>query len=131
METQKPRMAFEHLQDFGTKSGHPNLEHAPLFLHGHSNGTGFSAVFGASAPDHIWGWISMCPDITFQSCHPGPVQVPGLVIFGQDKHFLARASKVENLAVMPALRKSHRTLWNIAVKPKTGHGRGEKTWPLV
>ena len=32
---------------------------------------------------------------------------------------------------MPALRKNHRALWSIAVEPKTGHGPGEKTWPLV
>ena len=32
---------------------------------------------------------------------------------------------------MPALRKNHHALWNIAVEPKTGHGPGEKTWPLV
>ena len=32
---------------------------------------------------------------------------------------------------MPALRKKHQALWSIAVEPKTGHGPGEKTWPLV
>jgi hypothetical protein len=53
------------------------------------------------------------------------------VIFGEDDHFLARPSKAENLAVVPAMRKNHRALWNFAVEPKTGHGPGETTWPLV
>jgi hypothetical protein len=73
----------------------------------------------------------MRPGITFQVYQPGAAQVPGLVIFGEDDSFLARPSQEENLAVVPALRKNHQALWNIAVEPKTGHGPGEKTWPLV
>lgn len=73
----------------------------------------------------------MRPGITFQVYQPGAAQVPGLVIFGENDPFLARPSRAENLAVVPALRKRHGALWNIAVEPKTGHGPGEKTWPLV
>lgn len=124
-------LLLERLKAFGLTSGHPELEHAPLFLYGHSNGTGFSAVFPAYRPDRVWGWVSMRPGITFQVYQPGAAQVPGLVIFGEEDHFLARPSREENLAVVPALRKNHDALWNIAVEPKTGHGPGEKTWPLV
>jgi len=124
-------LLFEHLKTFGEKCGHRELEHAPLFLYGHSNGTGFSAVFPAYLPDRVWGWVSMRPGITFQVFQPGAAQVPGLVIFGEDDHFLARPSREENLAVVPTMRKQYRALWNIAVEPKTGHGPGENTWPLV
>jgi len=124
-------LLFEHLKSFGAKSGHPELEHAPLFLYGHSNGTGFSAIFPSYEPARIWGFVSMRPGTTFQVYQPGAAQVPGLVIFGEDDHFLARPSKEENLAVVPTLRKNHRALWNFAVEPQTGHGPGEKTWPLV
>ena len=124
-------LLFDRLQIWGEKTGHPELGHAPLFLYGHSNGTGFSAVFPASAPDRVWGWVSMRPGITFQVYQPGAAQVPGLVIFGEDDPFLARPSKEENLAVVPTLRKNHAAVWSFAVEPKTGHGPGEKTWPLV
>jgi hypothetical protein len=124
-------LLFEQLKALGAKRGHPELEHAPLFLYGHSNGTGFSAVFPSYEPQRVWGWVSMRPGITFQVYQPGAAQVPGLVIFGEDDHFLARPSKAENLAVVPAMRKNHRALWNFAVEPKTGHGPGETTWPLV
>ena len=124
-------LLFERLQAFGNKAGHPELEHAPLFLYGHSNGTGFSAVFPSYVPERVWGWVSMRPGITFQVYQPGAAQVPGLVIFGEDDPFLTRPSKEENLAVVPVLRKKHAALWNFAVEPKTGHGPGEKTWPLV
>jgi pimeloyl-ACP methyl ester carboxylesterase len=124
-------LLFDQLREFGSKTGHPELEHAPLFLYGHSNGTGFSAVFASYVPDRVWGWVSMRPGTTFQVYQPGAAQVPGLVIFGEEDHFLARPSKEENLAVVGALRKNHQAVWSIAVEPKTGHGPGEKTWPLV
>lgn len=124
-------LLYERLKAFGQKSSHPELEHAPLFLYGHSNGTGFSAIFPASEGQRVWGWVSMRPGITFQVYQPGAAQVPGLVIFGEDDPFLARPSKEENLAVVPLMRKKHNALWNMAVEPKTGHGPGEKTWPLV
>ena len=124
-------LLFEQLKAFGTKSGHPELEHAPLFVYGHSNGTGFSAIFASYEPERVWGFVSMRPGTTFQVYQPGAAQVPGLVIFGEDDAFLARPSQEENLAVVPALRKIHAALWCSAVEPKIGHGPGEKTWPLV
>ena len=124
-------LLYERLKAFGQKAGHPELEHAPLFLYGHSNGTGFSAIFPATEGARVWAWVSMRPGTTFQVYQPGAAQVPGLVIFGEDDQFLARPSKAENLAVVPLMRKKHNALWNFAVEPKTGHGPGEKTWPLV
>jgi hypothetical protein len=124
-------LLFDRLRSFGGTTGHPELGHAPLFLYGHSNGTGFSAIFPSYVPDRVWAWVSMRPGITFQVYQPGAASVPGLVIFGEDDPFLARPSKEENLAVVPTLRQNHGALWNIAVEPKTGHGPGEKTWPLV
>jgi hypothetical protein len=124
-------LLFDHLKTFGEATDHPELEHAPLFLYGHSNGTGFSAVFPAYQPHRVWAWVSMRPGITFQVYQPAAAQVPGLVIFGEDDLFLARPSVAENLAVVPALRKNHGAAWNFAVEPGTGHHPGEKTWPLV
>ena len=124
-------LLYDRLTDFAKKSGHPELEHAPLFLYGHSNGTGFSAVFPSTEGARVWAWVSMRPGITFQVYQPGAAQVPGLVIFGEDDQFLTRPSKEENLSVVPAMRKNHHALWNFAVEPKTGHGPGDKTWPFV
>lgn len=121
----------DQLRTLGQKSGHSELEHAPLFLYGHSNGTGFSAVYPTYMPERVWGWVSMRPGTTFQVYQPRAALVPGLVIFGEDDPFFARPSREENLAVVPTLRKNHQAVWNLAVEPKTGHGPGEKTWPLA
>lgn len=124
-------LLYDRLKAFADKAGHPELQHAPLFLYGHSNGTGFSAIFSATESQRVWGWVSMRPGITFQVYQPGAAQVPGLVIFGEDDPFLVRPSKEENLAVVPLMRKKHNAVWNFAVEPKTGHGPGDKTWPFV
>lgn len=123
----------ERLQHFAQKAQHPELIHAPLFLYGHSNGTGFSAIFPATEAGNarVWAWVSMRPGTTFQVYQPGGAQIPGMVIFGEDDGFFARPSKEENMAVVQAMRKKHNALWHYAVEPKTGHGPGEKTWPLV
>jgi arylsulfatase A-like enzyme len=125
------RLLGEKLRAFGARCGHPELGHAPLFLYGHSNGTGFSAVHAAADPARVWAWVSMRPGITHQVFQPAAAGVPGLVIFGEDDQFLTRPSREENLAVVPLMRKKHAAVWNMAVEPKTGHGPGEKTWPLV
>jgi len=124
-------LLYERLKAFADKSSHPELQHAPLFLYGHSNGTGFSAVFPSTEGPRVWAWVSMRPGITFQVYQPGAAQVPGLVIFGEDDPFLKRPSREENLAVVPLMRKNHGALWNFAVEPKTGHGPGDNTWPFV
>ena len=120
----------ERLKTFGQRAQHAELDNAPLFLYGHSNGTGFSAIFPAEST-RVWGWVSMRPGTTYQVYQPGAAQIPGLVIFGEDDPFFARPSKEENMGVVEAMRKKHNALWNYAVEPKTGHGPGDKTWPLV
>ena len=123
-------LLHERLKTFGQRAQHAELGNAPLFLYGHSNGTGFSAIFSAES-DRVWGWVSMRPGTTYQVYQPGAAQIPGLVIFGEVDDFFARPSKAENMGVVEAMRKKHNALWNYAVEPKTGHGPGDKTWPLV
>lgn len=121
----------ERLAAFAEKSQHPELNRAPLFLYGHSNGTGFSAIYPATEGSRVWAFVSMRPGTTFQVYQPKVAQVPGMVIFGEDDGFFARPSKEQNMAVVEAMRKKHNALWHYAVEPKSGHGPGEKTWPLV
>lgn len=125
------RLLDERLKAFAQSSQHPELVNAPLFLYGHSNGTGFSAIYPAVEGSRVWAWISMRPGTTFQVYQPAAARIPGMVIFGEDDAFFARPSKEENMAVVEAMRKKHHALWHYAVEPKTGHGPGDKTWPLV
>lgn len=121
----------DRLKAFGAKANHPELVNAPLFLFGHSNGTGFSAVFTAMEPKRVWGWISMRPGTTYMVDQPGAAQVPGLIMFGEDDPYFAQRSKQENMSIVERMRKDHGALWHCAVEPKTAHGPGEKSWTLV
>lgn len=124
-------LLYDKLREFGAKSMHPELQHAPLFLFGHSNGTGFSAVFTGTEPNRVWGWISMRPGTTMMVDQPGAAEVPGMIMFGEDDPFFAQKSKQKNMAVVERMRKDHGVLWHAVVEPKTAHGAGEKTWTLV
>ncbi|MDF1740101.1 MAG: hypothetical protein P1U86_13145 [Verrucomicrobiales bacterium] len=124
-------LLFDKLREFGSEAGHPELPNAPLFLYGHSNGTGFSALFTAAVSERVWGWVSMRPGTTYQVFQPRATDVPGLVIFGEDDPFFARPSNEANLGVVPMMRKKHNAVWNFVVEPHTGHGPTGKTWPLV
>ncbi|MBA4018082.1 MAG: hypothetical protein C0483_12990 [Pirellula sp.] len=124
-------LLYDRLKAFSAASGHPEFEHAPLFLYGHSNGTGFSAIFTAMESPRVWGWISMRPGTTQQVFQPGAAEVPGLVMFGEDDPFFAKPSQRDNMAVVQRMRKEHDARWHYAMEPGTGHGPGEKSWTLV
>jgi hypothetical protein len=124
-------LLFDRLREMGAKAGHPETAVAPLFLYGHSNGTGFSAVFAAQEPDRVWAFVSMRPGTTMQVYQPAAARIPGLVIFGEDDPYFARPSKADNLAIVSRMRREHNAPWNAVVEPKTGHGPTPKTWPLV
>ncbi|RFC46151.1 MAG: hypothetical protein DVB28_000155 [Verrucomicrobia bacterium] len=124
-------LLYQQLKDFGVKTNHPELEHAPLFLYGHSSAVGFSALFAAEQSDRIWGWVAMRAGYTFQIYQPGAAKAPGLVMFGEEDKFFANDHRAETLALVPMMRKHHNAAWNLVVEPKTGHGPSEKTWPLV
>jgi hypothetical protein len=97
----------QRIAAFAEKSQHPELKHAPLFLYGHSNGTGFSAIYPAVEGSRVWAWVSMRPGTTFQVYQPKAAQTPGMVIFGEDDGFFARPSKEQNMAVVEAMRQKH------------------------
>jgi hypothetical protein len=121
----------EQLREFGVKTKHAELEHAPLFLYGHSSAVGFSALFAAEQSDRVWGWVAMRAGYTFQIYQPGAAKAPGLVMFGEEDKYFANDHRAETLALVPMMRKHHNAAWNLVVEPKTGHGPGAKTWPLV
>lgn len=122
---------YSQLKAFGEKAGHPELEHAPLFLYGHSSAVGFSAPFAAGETDRVWGWVAMRAGFTFQIYQPGAARAPGLVIFGEDDKYFANKHREETLALVPMMRRHHQAVWNVVVEPKGGHGPGQPTWRLV
>jgi hypothetical protein len=124
-------LLYQQLKEFGVKTKHPELEHAPLFLYGHSSAVGFSALFAAEQSDRVWGWVAMRAGYTFQIYQPNAAKAPGLIMFGEEDKYFANDHRTETLGLVPMMRKHHNAAWNLVVEPKTGHGPGAKTWPLV
>ena len=122
---------YEQLRAFGARTHHPELEHAPLFLYGHSSAVGFSALFAAEQSERVWGWVAMRAGYTFQIYQPGAAKAPGLIIYGEQDKYFANAHQAENLAFVPMMRKHYDAVWNLVIEPKSGHGPGEATWQLV
>jgi hypothetical protein len=76
------------IEDIGDKVNHPELGSAPAFTFGHSNGTGFSALYAAMRPDRVIGWVSYQSGGSWHLVFPGVEEVPGLIMHAhQDKYF--------------------------------------------
>jgi hypothetical protein len=121
----------DQLKGLGRASKHPELENVPLFLYGHSNGTGFSGIFPGLHPDRVWGWISMRPGAVRQVYQPKAAAVPGMVMFGEKDHFFYEPSYQENIGIIGGLRKEHSSMVHMVVQPGQGHSPDDKAWELV
>lgn len=106
------------LKDLSVKSGHPELENAPLATWGHSNGSVFAARFAASNPERFFCVTAYKSAFGKQFELPEIKEVPTQVICGElDKSYgnNGQLSSVENLRKIGALI-------HHAVDPGAGHG---------
>jgi hypothetical protein len=122
---------YDQVKGLSQASSHPELENVPLFLYGHSNGTGFSGIFPGLHPDRVWGWISMRPGAVRQVYQPKAATVPGMVMFGEKDHFFYEPSCQQNIGIIGGLRKEHSSMVHMVVQPGQGHSPDEKAWELV
>jgi len=71
----------------GMKLKHPEFTDAPIITFGHSNGTGFSALYPALRPERTICWISYHSGSTWHLEFPGVELSPGLVMHGTKDQF--------------------------------------------
>jgi hypothetical protein len=83
----------EIIAQIGTKYEHPELAQVPVMTFGHSNGTGFSALYPALRPERTICWISYHSGSTWHLEFPGVEQVPGLVLHGTKDQFFRGQDK--------------------------------------
>jgi hypothetical protein len=88
----------EIIARIGNKYEHPELATVPVMTFGHSNGTGFSALYPALRPERTICWISYHSGSTWHLGFPGVEQVPGLVMHGtKDQFFKGQEQTVMEL----------------------------------
>ena len=119
---------LDALADLATKSGHPEVAHAPMFVFGHSNGTGFSAGFTAQEPGRVFGWVAFKSAYGRQFSLPPIYRVPGMVISGEkDRQYFNN-----QLDTVEKLRREHHALMHMIVEPRAGHGPNRhKSYTIV
>lgn len=114
------------LQTLATRSGHPEVANAPLFIFSHSNSTPGMAKFASLVPTRIAGWVAMKSAQGEQFEQPELYRIPGMVISGEED-----TSYFQNqLETVRKLRREHGALMHMLVEAGGGHWpKGELTGP--
>jgi pimeloyl-ACP methyl ester carboxylesterase len=106
---------------FGGRSGHPELEEAPLLLWGHSAGGQFNYEFTCWKPSRILGFVVNKGGIYYSAMVPeASRQVPGIFFTGE-KDLEYRSDIVKGIF---AVNRRFGALWTIAEEPGAGHEVG-------
>ena len=112
---------LEALRLFAAKSGHPEIENAPLILWGHSAGGQFNYEFACWKPERVIAFI-----VNKGGCYyteePSPEtrRVPALFFIGaKDEDF-----RINNITKFFHGGRDKGALWALAVEPNAGHELG-------
>jgi hypothetical protein len=108
----------EPLARLGKMVNHPELATVPVLTFGHSNGTGFSAIFPARRPERVIAWISYHSGGSFHLQFPGLERVPGLAMHGNLDKFIesGQVQTVQNL------RQHRQAAIAMMMEGNVGHG---------
>jgi dienelactone hydrolase len=116
--TTPSRVLLDALKELATVSKHPEVDNAPIFTWGNSNGTMFSAGFASKEPNRVFGWMAFKSAFGGQFSLPEIYSIPGMVISGEnDTGYFA-----DQLHTVKKLRHEYGALLHIVVEAKGGHG---------
>lgn len=102
----------------GKKLKHPELATVPVLTFGHSNGTGFSALYAAMSPERTMGWISYHSGGRWHLEFSGVEKSPGLVMHGMKDIFFKGQEKTVDM-----LRSERNAAVCMTMEPYVSH------WP--
>jgi len=115
------------LQTLATRSAHPEVAHAPLFVFGHSNSTHDMGRFAALVPMRIVGWVAMKSAFGEQFSLPELYRIPGMVVSGEADH-----SYFQNqLETVRKLRREHHALMHMLVEADGPHWPNDPTFQIM
>ena len=117
------------LQEIGQKLNHPEFATAPAFTFGHSNGTGFSALYAAMRPDRVVGWVSYQSGGSWHLLFPGVENVPGLAMHAHSDKFFQNGQE----QAIADLRTKRNAPISLLIDGKSGHWPSDReaTFALV
>lgn len=113
---------LDALASLGERSGHPELQNAPLFLWGMSAGGEFSYEFAAWRPERVAAFVVNKGGVYYSAMVSAEARaVPGLFITGaEDAEFRKRI-----ISGLFAMNRQAGALWALVSEPGTAHALGQ------
>lgn len=122
-----PAPMLATLQTLATRSAHPEVAHAPLFVFGHSNSTHDMGRFAALVPTRIAGWVAMKSAFGAQFSLPELYRIPGMVVSGEADHSYFG----DQLATVLKLRREHGALMHMLIEADGPHWPNDPTFQIM
>lgn len=112
---------LEAIKEFAQKSGHPEVENAPLILWGHSAGGQFNYEFACWKPDRLIAFI-VNKGGYYSTYNPSPetLQVPAVFFIGANDSQI----RMQNITQFFSTGRRKGAPWTLAVEPNSGHEIG-------
>ena len=119
----------EHIEKLAAMTKHPELATVPVFTFGHSNGTGFAAVYASRRPERVIAWISYHSGWSWQIQFPNLEKVPGLVMHGHMDQWLEHGQE----GIVKHLRSARNAPVAMMLEGNVGHGpvNPAATWEFI
>lgn len=122
-----PATMLATLESLATRSAHPEVAHAPLFVFGHSNSTHDMGRFAALVPTRIAGWVAMKSAFGEQFSLPELYRIPGMVVSGEADHSYFG----NQLATVLKLRREHGALMHMLIEADGPHWPNDPTFQIM
>jgi hypothetical protein len=122
-----PAPMLANLQTLATRSTHPEVAYAPLFVFGHSNSTYDMGRFAALVPTRIAGWVAMKSAFGAQFSLPELYHIPGMVVSGEaDNSYFG-----DQPATVLKLRREHGALVHMLIEAGGPHWPNDPTFQIM
>ncbi|HEX3135200.1 MAG TPA: hypothetical protein VHX44_16665 [Planctomycetota bacterium] len=122
-----PAPMLANLQTLATRSAHPEVAYAPLFVFGHSNSTYDMGRFAALVPTRIAGWVAMKSAFGLQFSEPELYRIPGMVVSGEaDQEYFG-----DQPATVLKLRREHGALVHMLIEAGGPHWPNDPTFEIM
>lgn len=106
------------LKELSLKSGHGEIEFAPLLFRGYSSGANFSYNFAQLKPERVIAFVSLRGSFyDTLAASPASRQVPGYLIAGGND----KASRIQKMTTIFEKHRRLGALWALAIEPDKGH----------
>lgn len=108
---------LDGVKELAAKSGHPEVEHAPLLFNGHSAGGQFGYHFTLLQPERVIAFVTIKGGLHSLTPAGDAAQVPGFMVIGEKDEEFRKA----NLTTIFKKHRKQKALWSLAMHRNSKH----------